>query len=203
MPTGETLAVRTSTKISEDTSPTEPTASSNETHSHKYLRQESNVFKRNRVESFDTKEDCDFYGNSKTGRRAALTDSGVYNHRSRTPLHASQSLDNQSEDYSDGDAHKIDESHKKFQTLPGPFRSKKASGDCQPDILHGQLYKTSRGKITSNVTRGQHEPRQRRLFQLTEHSLEYSQTLQRVCEIVNNSYLLVNLLIASYRFALI
>ena len=149
---------------------------------------------RNRVESFDTKEDCDFYGNSKTGRRVVLTDCGVYNHRGRaTPLHASQSLDNQSQDYSDGDAQKIDESRTKFQTLPRLFRSKKASGDRQPkankpqpDNLHGQLYKTSRGKITSNVTRGQHEPRQRRWFQLTEHSLEYSQTLQRVCEIVNN-----------------
>ena len=46
---------------------------------------------------------------------------------------------------------------------------------------NGMLYKTSRGKITSELTRGQHEHRQYRRFQLTEHSLEYSQLLQRVC----------------------
>ena len=49
------------------------------------------------------------------------------------------------------------------------------------DLLnHGWLYKTSRGKITSDLTRSQHENRQYRRFQLTEHSLEYSQLLQRV-----------------------
>ena len=143
---------------------------------------------RNRVESFDTKDDCDFYGNGKTGRRVALTDSGVYNHRVRPPLHASQSLNNQSEDNDDGDEHKINEDHVKFQTLPcRPNRPKKAGVNRRPKAneplpgnLNGQLYKTSRGKITTNVTRGQHEHRQLRSFQLTEHSLEYSQRLQRV-----------------------
>ena len=48
-------------------------------------------------------------------------------------------------------------------------------------LNYGMLYKTSRGKITSDLTRGQHEHRQYRRFQLTEHSLEYSQLLQRVC----------------------
>ena len=47
-------------------------------------------------------------------------------------------------------------------------------------LNHGMLYKISRGKITSDLTRGQHEHRQYRRFQLTEHSLEYSQLLQRV-----------------------
>ena len=47
-------------------------------------------------------------------------------------------------------------------------------------LCSGKLYKTSRGKISSDLRRGQHEHRQYRRFQLTEHSLEYSQLLQRV-----------------------
>jgi len=44
----ESLAVRTSSKITgEDTPLTEPTSPPNETHSHKYLRQESDVSERN------------------------------------------------------------------------------------------------------------------------------------------------------------
>ena len=51
-----------------------------------------------------------------------------------------------------------------------------------PSVIlnHGMLYKTSRGRITSDLTRGQHEHRQHRRFKLTEHFLEYSQLLQRV-----------------------
>ena len=56
------------------------------------------------------------------------------------------------------------------------------SRDVMPSSIlnYGMLYKTSRGRITSEVTRGQHEHRQHRRFQLTEQFLEYSQLLQRV-----------------------
>ena len=50
-------------------------------------------------------------------------------------------------------------------------------------LNYGMLYKTSRGKITSDLKRGHHEHRQYRRFQLTEHSLEYSQLLQTVSNI--------------------
>ena len=60
------------------------------------------------------------------------------------------------------------------------------SQDVMPSSIlnYGMLYKTSRGRITSELTRGQHEHRQHRRFQLTEHFLEYNQLLQRV----SNSY---------------
>ena len=48
-------------------------------------------------------------------------------------------------------------------------------------LYQGMLYKTTRAKITSDLRRAQSEHRQWRRFQLTEHSLEYSQLLQRVC----------------------
>ena len=59
------------------------------------------------------------------------------------------------------------------------------SRDVMPSSIlnYGMLYKTSRGRITSEVTRGQHEHRQHRRFQLTEQFLEYSQLLQRVSNI--------------------
>ena len=71
-------------------------------------------------------------------------------------------------------------------TINSRSRSMRASVNTedQPEVEkilnEGLLYKTSRGKVTSDLTRGQHEHRQHRRFQLTEHSLEYSQLLQRV-----------------------
>jgi len=50
-------------------------------------------------------------------------------------------------------------------------------------VYQGMLYKTTRAKITSDLRRSQNEHRQWRRFQLTEHSLEYSQLLQRVCHV--------------------
>ena len=64
-------------------------------------------------------------------------------------------------------------------------------------LNHGMLYKTSRGKITSDLTRGQHEHRQYRRFQLTEHSLEYSQLLQRVSSYIYRCMIIINM--AHYR----
>ena len=51
-------------------------------------------------------------------------------------------------------------------------------------VRQGMLHKTTRTKITPELRRGQHEHRQYRRFQLTEHSLEYSQLLQRVCHVL-------------------
>ena len=86
--------------------------------------------------------------------------------------------------------HGIDEVDKsddriKYATLPNPrIVNRHRVNDAEKQNIHeGMLYKTSRGKITSNVIRGQHEHKQHRRFQLTEHSLEYSQLLQMVCDI--------------------
>jgi len=49
-------------------------------------------------------------------------------------------------------------------------------------VLSGWLHKTNRPKWTNRMTREPHEPRQRRRFKLTEHSLEHSHLLQRVCQ---------------------
>lgn len=62
-------------------------------------------------------------------------------------------------------------------------RRRKSEGEGleQTIVYEGMLHKTTRTKITSNLRRTQNEHRQYRRFQLTEHSLEYSQLLQRVC----------------------
>ena len=130
----------------------------------------------------DSRQDLDG-GAARRGRAkkraGAITDVAAYR-RGRSHTHAAQSFDDKSEAV-DGDEHTLDES-KKFQTLPWNMKSKKMQGD-QTEFLHqGWLYKTSRG-ITSHLTRGQHDHRQNRRFQLTEHSLEYSQLLQRVCNL--------------------
>jgi len=49
-------------------------------------------------------------------------------------------------------------------------------------VLSGWLHKTNRPKWTNIMTREPHEHRQRRRFKLTEHSLEHSHLLQRVCQ---------------------
>ena len=48
-------------------------------------------------------------------------------------------------------------------------------------LMSGWLYRTSRPKWSDDITRASHEHRQHRKFKLTEHSLEYSHLLQRVC----------------------
>lgn len=67
-------------------------------------------------------------------------------------------------------------------------RRRKSEGEAleQADnevVYQGMLHKITRIKITSDLRRGQHEHRQHRRFKLTEHSLEYSQLLQRVCHV--------------------
>ena len=83
-----------------------------------------------------------------------------------------------------GEPQDLEESISQVSSLPRrlrhPLASTQPSTDTPKEIYSGKLYKTSRDKITSNLTRGQHEHRQHRRFQLTEHSLEYSQLLQRV-----------------------
>ena len=79
------------------------------------------------------------------------------------------------------DEHEFDK--RKFASLDPRILSEQHSlrlHHKEEEKFQGMLYKTSRGKITSNLTRGQNEHRQQRRFQLTEHSLEYSQLLQTV-----------------------
>ena len=144
-----------------------------------------NEIREGRVDSFD-------YGISSSRgtkrsshrSRAATIDDGTW--RSKTNGTHAQSFENQSECHEDELDRKI-----KYASLdPRIIRATAARRESeeQPDeVKHeGKLYKTSRGKITPNLKRDQHEHRQYRNFQLTGHSLEYSQTLQRVCKTVAN-----------------
>ena len=68
-----------------------------------------------------------------------------------------------------------------------PRRKSEGAAIEQPDkeiVREGWLHKITRTKITSDLRKVQHEHRQHRRFQLTEHSLEYSQLLQRVCHVL-------------------
>ena len=76
------------------------------------------------------------------------------------------------------DEHELDRYKRKVRSLDTRVVRRPQPRDG--DKMQGMLYKTSRGKITSDLTRGQNEHRQQRRFQLTEHSLEYSQLFQRV-----------------------
>ena len=80
---------------------------------------------------------------------------------------------------------KMDANSVKYATLYLRNNKSRTNDAEKQKIREGMLYKTSRGKITSNLIRGQHEHRQHRRFQLTEHSLEYSQLLQRVLTIAS------------------
>lgn len=137
----------------------------------------------------------DISSTSSGGAPVAITDVGHrrYKRGSRARSHTLKNL--RSEDHNDdkdGDTDAV-----KFAMLPNRSRiTRSASLRLEPglepeqsskvknnqDMIHyGMLYKTSRGKITSNPVRGQHEHKQYRRFQLTERSLEYSQLIQRVC----------------------
>lgn len=157
--------------------------------------------KSSRVDSFDGSND-----NYGAERRKAMhvknmcktdSDSSVLLRR-RKPgqsLHGMgpsfESVENQPGDTNAGDDKNDLGEKRKFATLD-PRHMSAMRGDAgamartnteeQSNLCSGMLYKTSRGKITSNLTRGQHEHRQQRRFQLTEHSLEYSQLLQRVSD---------------------
>ena len=123
---------------------------------------------RNRVSSFECQDSCDFRSTSSVERtkakRAYKTDMG----RSFKKRHGVN------------EENKLDDSIK-YATM-NPRISSKANDPEKEKVHEGMLHKTSRGKITSKLIRDQHEPRQHRRFQLTEHSLEYSQLLQRVCD---------------------
>ena len=126
---------------------------------------------RYRVSSFECQDSCDFRSSSierTKAKRAYKTDMG----RSFKKRHGVN------------EENKLDDSIK-YATM-NPRISRPRANDAEKEKVHeGMLHKTSRGKITSKLIRGQHEHRQHRRFQLTEHSLEYSQLLQRVCD---NSY---------------
>ena len=167
---------------------------SNESHKKGFLAE----IKRSRVKSFDSdfQDNYDFHGSapkwsSRGGKRpAAITDTRGYK---RSRAHTVRSFDHEQSEGKNDNEHKLDENDAKFNTLPAcrrNMRSRPRGKDLgkimeeQPEVdeflRYGWLYKTSRGKITSNLIRDHHEHRQHRRFQLTEHSLEYSQLLQKV-----------------------
>ena len=118
----------------------------------------------------------------------AKTHHGVgYKTRNQVHAHDAQSSKKQPSGVSNAE-HDLDT---KLAALNSRSRSMRSSvnTDEQPEVEKilngGLLYKTTRGKITSDLTRGQHEHRQRRRFQLTEYSLEYSQLLQRVSSYIS------------------
>ena len=110
--------------------------------------------------------------------------------RARAKTHHGPNPKTQPSDVSDGE-HGLD---LKPEALNPRLRSMSCSPGCSTGVdteerqqevekvlNRGMLYKTSRTKVTTDLTRGQHEHRQHRRFQLTEHSLEYShELLQRV-----------------------
>ena len=140
---------------------------------HQRLLQE---IERHRVDhTIERRVSCANIERNAKGKRAWITDIGRGAH-----IHWQSSFEEQ---------HGIDEVDKsddriKYATLPNPrIGNRHRVNDAEKQNIHeGMLYKTSRGKITSNVIRGQHEHKQHRRFQLTEHSLEYSQLLQMVCD---------------------
>ena len=87
---------------------------------------------------------------------------------------------------------RTEDDHNTFATMGSlgsnrPRRKSEGSAieSADKEIVHdGWLHKTTRTKITLDLRKGQHEHRQHRRFQLTEHSLEYSQLLQKVCHTV-------------------
>ena len=121
---------------------------------------------RCRVSSFECQDSCDFRSTSSIeqtkAKRAYKTDMA----RSFKKRHGVN------------EENKLDDSIK-YATMNPRIRPR--ANDTEK-VYEGLLHKTSRGKITSNVIRGQHEHRHHRRFQLTEHSLEYSLLLQRVCD---------------------
>ena len=116
----------------------------------------------------NSREDYDFSSSTKPSRAT-----GIIRAKSQVGHNCKQSRSHrgQASVVCDG-KHALDSS-KKSSTVDSQF-------SVSEILNYGMLYKTSRGKITSDLKRGHHEHRQYRRFQLTEHSLEYSQLLQRV-----------------------
>ena len=136
-----------------------------------------NEIEKSRVESYSSPDSYDFFTTteSTTKQRRTMTYGPTH-----SPQHARSRFKKRP-----GSEHSLVKS-----VVLGRSRTSSTIGsrdvEGKPDevdeILNsGMLYKTSRGKITPGLTRGPHEHRQYRRFQLTEHSLEYSQLLQRVC----------------------
>ena len=137
--------------------------------------------KRNRVDTctFECQDSYNFNSTSsiertKPGKRAYITDIGRHGTRVRS-FKKHLGVD---------EVDKLDDGRKYATLDPRIINRPRANDTDKQKIREGMLYKTSRGKVTSNLIRGQHEHRQHRRFQLTEHSLEYSQLLQRVCNYI-------------------
>lgn len=161
----------------------------------------------NRVNSVDLDGDIEI--RKKAGgsarereRRFRRTDEGQWNRRrsqiqswktTRSSTRSRSSHRGSSNKH--GSAHRVDS--KKANTLESPRRGRrKSDGDVlnvelpeplRPELSHeilhhGMLYKTTRPK-TTRTTRAHSEHKQLRRFQLTEHALEYTQLLQKVCSL--------------------
>ena len=158
--------------------------------SHKAHQLVLTEIERNRVDSLESSWDSRTSSSIQRtkGNRVCITDMHMGRNVSRVRSHGVVEVDKK--DAPDSI---------KYATLNLRSNRPRANDTDKQKIREGMLYKTSRGKITSNLIRGQHEHRQHRRFQLTEHSLEYSQLLQRVCD---NSYSYKIAKIASYPLAI-
>ena len=140
-----------------------------------------NEIEKSRVKSVRSSNTAE-QNKAPTGLRARTYLGG---YKTQNQVHA-KSSNKQPSDLSDGE--------RDLATINSRSRSMRASNtedqsEVEKILNEGLLYKTSRGKITSDLTRGQHEHRQHRRFQLTEHSLEYSQLLQRVSHALTDTYI--------------
>jgi len=82
----------------------------------------------------------------------------------------------------------VQKSHRAYNTLEATtaglvygLHQQQDEAPSDEALLSGWLHKTSRPKWTDKMTRAPHEHRQHRKFKLTEHSLEHSHLLQKVC----------------------
>ena len=156
--------------------------------------------KANRVESIDHDFDADVprsgseHGREHVREKRYIRTTGSQWRNRRSEIQSWKRRSGSSRSSAKG--HEVGK-EQKFATLTGGLSSldsaldrtrRKSEGavkeQAAKEIVHqGMLHKTTRTKITSDLRRGQHEHRQYRRFQLTEHSLEYSQLLQRVCHV--------------------
>ena len=135
-----------------------------------------NEIENSRVTSLNLQDDFDLPRNTAGTRK--IRSKTVVEAKRFGRKHAAKSFINRHPDDSGGGGQYFDTKSRKSSSA---LNFGAAMTLMSENLNHGWLYKTSRGKITSDLTRSQHENRQYRRFQLTEHSLEYSQLLQRVC----------------------
>lgn len=154
----------------------------------------------NRVESIDFDADVSQRGSSEHGRenryhRYHRTTGSQW--RNRRSVIKSWKTRQSSSRSSSSSKRASDRTHDKSLTLGTGLRRASEGLPPRPGselplgrevVFHGMLYKTTRTKVTLEIRRSQNEHRQWRRFQLTEHALEYSQLLQRVCHVCTYAF---------------